>query len=370
MTRPSHRRLSSLRRRGSAVVDSSGSGGGEIANQMRWDGESRGHYEVWYLTLNHRHSGLGVWIRYTLEAPEREHGEPYAQLWCAVFDRADPAANIAIHRRFPIGELSTDDRPFAVRIGDNELRNDGALGVLRGDGHELRWELSWRPASTVHHQMPSVMYRRGGLGETTVLSPNLSVPVEGSLVVDGRRYEFSGESLGQTHLWGRKHAHDWAWAHCTTFAGEQVAALECLTVRLKRMGRVLPPLTMLTLYLDGVEHRFNRLRQALSGRTTGTIASCSYTFSGRSGRLRLRGHFSCRPEDMIVAPYLDPDGAPSYCANTEVGDLELVVERREGSAWVEHATLRAEGTAHFEIGGRERDPRILGDHRPVDGEPG
>ncbi len=334
---------------------------------MRWDRASRGRYEVWYLTLNHRGSGLGAWIRYTLEAPDPGHGEPYAQLWCAVTDPADPAANVAIHRRFPIAELGAKAHPFAVRVGDSELRNDGARGVLRGDGHELRWDLRWEPASTVHRHMPAVMYRRGGLGETTVLSPNLSVPAEGAIVVDGRRYELSGEKLGQTHLWGRRHAYTWAWAHCTTFMGGESAALECLTVRLERMGRLLPWMTMLTLHLDGAVHHFNTLRDVLGRRAEGTIAGCCYTVSARSGGLRLRGLFSCRPQDMIVAPYVDPDGTPSYCSNTVVGDLELIVERREGTGWIEHARLRADGTAHFEIGGRERDRRIVREHRPVDG---
>ncbi len=361
------RRFSLRRRRGAAF--SGPPAEGELANQMRWDGASRGRYEVWYLTANHRESGLGLWIRYTLEAPDPGHGEPYAQLWCAVFDRDDPTANIAIHRRLPIGELSADTGPFRLRIGESELRHDGAIGAICGDGHELRWELSWEPQRRVHRQMPPVMYRRGGLGETTVLSPNLSVPLEGSLVVDGRRYTFSGERAGQTHLWGKRHAHTWAWAHCTTFTGGRSAALECLTVRLERLGRVLPSLTMLTLYLDGAVHRFTSVVQVLGRRATGTMESCRYEVSARTRELRLRGSFRCRPEDMIVAPYLDPDGTPSFCSNTEVGDLDLVVERREGSRWVEHARLRADGTAHFEIGGRTRDPLILREHRCVDAEP-
>ena len=52
------------------------------ANRMRWAFQ-RGHYEVWYATLSHLASRTGFWIRYTLEAPEEGHGEPYAQLWFA-----------------------------------------------------------------------------------------------------------------------------------------------------------------------------------------------------------------------------------------------------------------------------------------------
>ena len=53
---------------------------------MRWDRASRGRYEVWHLTVNHRGSGLGAWIRYTLEAPDQGHaarvgGEHFREVW-------------------------------------------------------------------------------------------------------------------------------------------------------------------------------------------------------------------------------------------------------------------------------------------------
>ena len=59
------------------------------------------------------------------------------------------------------------------------------------------------------------MYRRGGLGETTVYRPNILVPVSGTITVDGETVQLAGEPGGQTHLWGRKHAYAWAWGRCT-----------------------------------------------------------------------------------------------------------------------------------------------------------
>ena len=38
-------------------------------NKCRWDGASAPHYEVWFLTLNHRASQRGFWFRYVLESP-------------------------------------------------------------------------------------------------------------------------------------------------------------------------------------------------------------------------------------------------------------------------------------------------------------
>ncbi|MEZ4450914.1 MAG: tocopherol cyclase family protein [Nannocystaceae bacterium] len=339
-------------------------GSTEADNHRRWDGEARGHYEVWYLTCNHLESATGYWIRYTLEAPL--DGEPYAQLWFAFFDHRQPAHNFAIHRTLPIAAMRAAVGPFSVTVGEGVLGHDRCAGSIAGAGHRASWDLRWIPATETHLHLPPLMYRRGGLGETSVLSPNLAVPLSGEIVVDGRRFTLAGDPGGQTHVWGRKHANAWAWAHCTSFVGPHSAAFEALTVRLRRRGVTLPPLTILALELDGESYHFTRFRHTL--RTEGSWATGRYTFRARGARVRLHGELTARPEDMVVAPYVDPDGERSYCANTEVGDGRIVVERREGGRWIELAELRAAGTAHFELGGRARDPAIVSDHLLVDDE--
>lgn len=333
-------------------------------NLRRWDGQRRGHYEVWYLTFNHRASGTGFWIRYTLESPLEGHGEPYAQLWFACFDRRNPTRTFGINRKLPIAEMTAAADPFAVSIGEAHLTGESARGSIAGAGHEARWDLSWAPAPRTHRQLPPVMYLRGGLGETTVLTPNLDVPVRGTVEVDGRRFDLSGEPGGQTHLWGKKHAHRWAWGHCNAFQGQPGAALETLSVQLQRGGRVLPAMTILTLYLDGHAYRWNRFRDVpFTGAEFGTG---SYRFRATGLRHRLEGEYTCRPEDMVVAPYEDPDGEPSFCSNTEVADLRLTLFERAGlGRWRERAHLQAPGTGHFEVGSRERDPAVTKDHVTV-----
>ena len=332
-------------------------------NRMRWD-RCPGHYEVWYLTLNHRASETGAWIRYTLEAPL--DGEPHAELWFAHFDARDPSRNLALRRRLPIAELAAEADPFAVSMGGAVLRDGSARGALAGGGHRVAWDLRWPPAGRTYRHLPPVFYRslrgREGLGDTTVLSPALSVPVTGHIEVDGRRLELDGEPGGQTHLWGRKHAHAWAWGHATSFVDRPGCALETLTARLRKAGRVLPPLTVLSLHLDGEELAFNRVRHLPGNR--GWFGTGAYRFAAAAPLVRLEGAFSCRPEDMILAEYEDPDGEPSFCANTEVGDLRITVFRRDRplGRWREAATLRAHRTAHFEVAGRERDPAIGNAH--------
>jgi hypothetical protein len=74
----------------------------------------------------------------------------------------------------------------------------------------------------------------------------------------------------------------------------------------------------------------------------------------------VEGEFSCRPEDMLMTEYEDPDGEPTFCANTEIADLRVTVFRKSGplARWREAALLVAPRTAHFEVASRQRDPAI------------
>jgi hypothetical protein len=190
---------------------------------------------------------------------------------------------------------------------------------------------------------------------TKVLSPNLDVALRGDVEVDGRTLALEGEPGGQTHLWGRKHAHAWAWGHCNAFEGRRGTAFEALTVRVRPFA---PPLTFVTLVLDGEALRLARFSDAILDR--GRMGTARYELRAYGSDARIEGAWACRPEDMVVAEYADPDGEPSFCANTEVGDLEVRVYRRSGwlRRWVEQARLAAPRCGHFEVGGRSADPAI------------
>jgi hypothetical protein len=338
----------------------------EADNNRVWDGAKRGHYEVWYLTLSHAASSTGYWIRYTLESPLDGHGEPYAQLWFARFDATDPDRTFAINRKLPIDAMVAESSPFRISIGDAALAHDAAHGSISGDGHDCRWDLSWEPSGWTHRQLPGVMYRRGGLGDTTVLSPNVDIGICGVIEVDGELIELSGSPGGQTHLWGRKHAHSWAWGHCNAFEGSPGSVLESLTVRLERRGRVLPPLTVLCLYHRGRAYRFTGYRDVPF--TRGSFGTGRYRFQATGLRTRIEGEYTVSPDQMVVAHYHDPDGEPSWCANSEVADLRLTLFERSSplDRWRESAHLLAPGTGHFEVAGRERDEAVEKDHVTVE----
>ena len=317
----------------------------------------RGGYEVWYLTWNHPGTGQGFWLRHVIESG-------HAELWFARFDPRDATRTFGVHRRFAGEPAGGDTAPFRIAIGDATLAHDAARGALVADGHDLRWDLRWTPAAHALRLLPDVIYAGGGLGDTTVQSPSPRAPLSGELVIDGERLVFDGAPVGQTHLWGKKHAFAWTWAHCAelvgTGGGGERALLELLGVRLQRGGLTLPTLAFAVLELDGESLRLNQLRHLAVNRARWERGRVQ--FDARGATVRVEGELTCRPEQLIEAPYVDPDGTHLWCANTEIGDARITVWRRTLRGWREDRTLVAAGTAHFEIGRRERDPRVAPTH--------
>jgi hypothetical protein len=343
----------------------------ELDNRLMWRGQP-GHYEVFYLTATHRPSRTGYWIRYTLESPIAGHGQPYVQLWFCRGDAKDPNKTFAINRRFPISALAHTQSPFTLRIGEAELTHSSMRGSLSGHGHDVRWELRWKPAPKTHLFLPKNLYTRD-FAETLVLSPNLSVELHGSIEIDGERLEFGGEPAGQTHLWGRKHAYAWAWGHCNSFvkdggSGESGSAsravLETLSVIMRR-GPVVLPLTLFTVYPEGLSGEPLRFTEWLSlPFCRSEYRTGHYSLSGENTAYRVEAVFSCQADDMVRAQYVDPDGAPAYCHFTATGSCKMTISRRPfpGTKWTVSEELRSENGAQFEWGGRVGDSLVKKRH--------
>lgn len=327
------------------------------ANALRWTAGERGRYEVYYATMNHLKSGAGFWIRHTLNAPCEGMGAPYAQVWFSYFNYREPERNFAIKKRYPIGDLRANHDPFHLRIGDCELGGNRIIGGLTGQGHDAFWDLNFIPAATVHRLLPGVFYL-GGLADTKVLSPNLHIHFHGQIRVDGVKYDFKGDPGCQTHLWGKKHAHRWVWAHCGAFAEDPSAVFEGIAVQVKRAGVTSPPLSFISLFHRGKAHRLTEIYDPL--RIRSRYGSGLWSFFAITGNQLYRGEISCRPQDCVRAEYSDPDGEKAYCHNTETGSSSIRIYKRKNrlSAWRQTDTITSVATTHVEFGSREPDPAV------------
>jgi Tocopherol cyclase len=326
-------------------------------NLCRWDGRSASHYEVWFLTLNHRASQRGFWFRYTLEAPATAGACAHASVWAASFARSNPGDTFGLRRDSPADDFSFQGREqFSLRIGDSTFEPSRAAGGIDGGGRSIAWDLSFEPNNkTYHHVTPALA--RLARPSSTVCSPNLDTRFSGAIIIDGEKIVIEDEPGCQSHLWGRKHVDEWVWVHSNAFEKHPGTVFEGLAARPRRAGRTLPPIYSLFLRHRGEDHRFVRIRLAEQWKRK--LGMGYWSFSAMNTRVYIEGVAQCRLRDMLQAEYSDPDGEPLYCVNSEVANLKIRIFRRvRGLRWRHVETIKATSTAHLEHAARAIDPNV------------
>jgi hypothetical protein len=305
-------------------------------NALRWN-RRPGHYEVYYVTLTDRASGIGIWVRYTLEAPIA--GEPTCALWFAAMD---PASGVVARKQtLPIAELTADAKPFGLRIGSAQL----AEGTASGRFEDVSWDLHWEPGRT-YEPVPALLRP---FASTVLVLSNADTAVTGRCEFAGRSLELSGARGGQTHLWGRKHAQSWSWARCSDFrteSGEPVedTFIDGVSAYVRRFGRELGPAILLAGRIDGDDFCVSALRSR-----TSTFGLEGWRFATAAGGRKLLAEVT--PDRSLLAgvTYQDPDGEAAYCYNSEAASIRLEIHERGQPS----RTLHSQGCAHFEYGQRQ-----------------
>lgn len=332
-------------------------------NLCRWNGADAGHYEVWFITLNHRASKHGFWFRYTLSIPDpsRFNGDseivPAAGLWAAAFDQSKPEANLALKCEYGLDRFQFGrEDGFRLKICEGEFSPSRAVGQITNESHSISWDLSFVPCEKTYHHISRAV-KMLARPASLVCSPNLDARFTGVIMVDGREFIIEDEPGCQSHLWGRKRADEWVWVHSNAFENHSDTVFEGLAARPRVAGWTMPPLLSLYLRHRGEEHHFTRVRVAEQWRRNLGIGF--WAFSAMNRKIYIEGTAQCRMRDMLQVEYIDPDGERLYCLNSEVANLKIRIFRRSRSIrWRHVETIKARSTAHLEHAARQIDPLV------------
>jgi hypothetical protein len=320
-------------------------------NALQWDAQP-GHYEVYYVTLTDPATGVGVWIRYTMLAPQNEPAT--AALWFLAMDPQRDAAAPTFGRKltFPATALSATAEPFELRIDNAVLSDAGMTGSFEDVAWDLRWTGSGHPYEHVHP-----LLQRLRIAKTVLVLPHADLLIDGAIEFAGRRLELVSARGGQAHLWGSKHAGSWAWVHCNDFAtedGEPVpgAFIDAVSVIVPRLGRDVGPSTPVVGRIDGADFASTSPLRVV--RNPSTFALTGWRFEAVAGARRLIGAVDADRGQLAGVTYRDPDGEPAYCYNSETASMRLHLYERakQVGGWAHRTTLVAHGRAHFEYAQR------------------
>jgi hypothetical protein len=315
-------------------------------NTLRWDGRP-GHYEVYYLTLTDGASGVGVWVRYTMSAPPGE-----AALWFVV---GDPGRGVIARKaRHPVEQLRA--RAGELRIGDAVLSDHGAAGGF----DDVAWDLRWAPSGHAYRHVHPVAERLG-LAQSVLELPRADLAIEGTITYSGTRLELIGARGAQAHIWGTKHADNWAWVHCNDLrddSGEPVpgAFIDAVSVRTRRGGHEIGPFTPVVGRIAGADFEATSPWRVLANWSS--YALTGWRFEAIAGARRLIVEVDAERDRLAGVTYHDPDGEAAYCYNTETASIRLHLYERapRPGGWAHVAALGAEGRAHFEYAQRTPVP--------------
>src|SRR5678815_3653377 len=89
-------------------------------NHARFLGQSKGHYESFFLRANHPTRPLAFWIRHTLFSPKDHAENNIGELW-ATFFNGETNQHIVVKQEYPLADCYFDTADFNIQIGDAKL---------------------------------------------------------------------------------------------------------------------------------------------------------------------------------------------------------------------------------------------------------
>ncbi len=314
----------------------------QISNGSRFrPGEPGGFYESYFQRANHPSRPLAFWIRYTVFSPRGRPQEAEGELWAVFFDGESGSITAAKETK-PLDACRFDPTRIDVRIG-NAVLGDGHLeGSAANPAHRLQWALRYTSPEPPLLLLPGKLYESAfPRAKAMVGSPNALY--EGSIEVDGTRFDIHGWKGSQNHNWGSRHTDRYAWGQVAGFDNAPDAFLECSTAQVRIGPFWTPRFSLVVLRDEGREIALNGLLQAV--RASGSFDFFTWRIDSQGPGARV----SCRiraPESAFVGlSYRNPPGGVKTCLNTKLASAEVTV-RRPG---VSPRTLVTQNRAAFEI---------------------
>ena len=289
------------------------------------EGAKGGHVESYFLKLNDPEGRRALWLKATILA-RRGCGAPVAEAWAIAFDRA--GENLGAKQIVPLDQARFSRERLDVRVADLVIEAGRVEGSVASHGRRIEVALRFTTTSAPLVPFPSLRMYDGPLPSTKLVSPYPDARFTGHYAVDGERVEVAGWRGMQGHNWGKRHAEQYAWAHCNQWDEEEDLIFEGATARVKVGPLLAPPLTVISVWRRGVRYAFNQPLTLL--RSRGVIGARAWTFHAESRLARVEGELAAETRDFVGLHYENPDAAMTYCLNSKIaaGTIRLAVKGR------------------------------------------
>jgi len=291
------------------------------ANFLRYrQGQSRGHYESYFIRANKPDDSKAFWIRYTIFSPHHKPEKALGEIWAVYFDANQQP--IAAKEEFPIGQCVLNSSNFDLKIGSNSLDNIHA----RGKALDLSWDLSYKSIDKPLFFLPIDFYDLPFPKAKSLVPQPFSV-FNGSLNVDNQQIEIKNWIGSQNHNWGEKHTDYYAWGQVAGFDNAPDTFLEIITAQLKMGPIKTPMMTMLVLRHKGKEYRLNNVKNWFASKAK--FKYFDWTFECWDKNIKISGRIHAPAEAFAGLRYHNPPGGDKYCLNTKIASCEISIQEKD-----------------------------------------
>jgi hypothetical protein len=305
-------------------------------------GQSKGHYESWFLRANHPTRNEAFWIRYTIFSPHGQPSKAIGELW-VIHSDGETKKIRAAKSEVPIVDCHFAPHGLKVKIGDATLKPGALQGEAKQD-HRICWDISYVDGQASLLFLPDSLYE-GSFPKAKAVVSRPHVLFNGALDIDGESIEIRDWIGSENHNWGSKHTDSYAWGQVVGFDNAPDAVLECATAKLRFGPLWTPPLTIAVLRVEGLDYKLNALARAF--RADGRWKFFDWHFDTHDPKqgLRIHGRIHANGDDFVGLTYFNPPGGNHTCLNSKIAACEVTLERRGQAPLM----LRSKRRAAFEI---------------------
>ena len=289
------------------------------ANYTRFQNQTQGHYESFFLRANHPTRPLAFWIRYTLFSPKNLPEKSIGELW-ATFFNGETNQHTVVKQEHPLTDCLFDTSDFNVRIGKAKLSSHFFQGTIENKGNAFAWEMIFDSDASPLLLLPLNLYE----GKFPAAKSLVSLPLahfNGSLSLNGETISIVDWIGSQNHNWGRRHTDLYAWGQVAGFDSHPESFLEVATAKLRLGPLWTPPITLLVLRHQQKEYALTELTQGI--RAQGKFNYFTWEFKSKNKDVEIVGQISAPSHAFIGLNYYNPPGGNKHCLNSKIAECKL-----------------------------------------------
>jgi hypothetical protein len=288
-------------------------------NYTRFQNQTQGYYESFFLRANHPTRPLAFWIRYTLFSPKNVPEKGIGELW-ATFFNGETDQNVVVKQEYPLTDCLFDTSGFNVQIGTTKLSSHFFQGAIENKRNTFAWEMTFDSDALPLLLLPLNLY----VGKFPAAKSLVSLPLahfNGTLSINGEMISIADWVGSQNHNWGRKHTDLYAWGQVAGFDSHPDSFLEVATAQLRLGPLWTPPITLLVLRHQKKEYALTELIQGINAQ--GKFSYFDWEFKSKNKDVEIEGQISAPSQAFIGLNYYNPSGGNKHCLNSKIAMCKL-----------------------------------------------